>query len=172
MPMPSTGVPQGYLFCDGSALPTSVYTDLYNQIGYSNGGGGASFRVPDLRGVFIRGTSNGTGRDPDAGGRFPIYSGGNGGDQIGSWQGHEFYTHAHSISDPGHQHIGGHGANIWGPFFGSSGFTPSFYYNTGFNGAGNSDLTSASGTSIGIYNNGGNESRPLNVNMNYMIRYR
>jgi microcystin-dependent protein len=42
--------PAGYLLCDGSSQSTTgSYAALYGVIGYTYGGSGASFNVPDLR---------------------------------------------------------------------------------------------------------------------------
>lgn len=45
--------PTGYLLCDGSSLSTTgTYANLYGVIGYTYGGSGASFNLPDLRARF------------------------------------------------------------------------------------------------------------------------
>lgn len=41
--------PPGWLFCDGSAYDVSTYPTLFSVIGYTYGGSGSTFRVPDLR---------------------------------------------------------------------------------------------------------------------------
>lgn len=53
--------PDGWLFCDGSTYGTATYPDLFAVIGYSYGGSGTAFSVPDLRGRVI------AGRDMDNG---------------------------------------------------------------------------------------------------------
>lgn len=53
--------PAGWLFCDGSSYGTATYPDLFAVIGYSYGGSGTAFSVPDLRGRVI------AGRDMDNG---------------------------------------------------------------------------------------------------------
>lgn len=53
--------PDGWLFCDGSSYGTATYPDLFSVIGYSYGGSGTAFAVPDLRGRVI------AGRDMDNG---------------------------------------------------------------------------------------------------------
>lgn len=40
----------GWLFCDGASYATSAYPDLFAAIGYTFGGSGANFNVPDFRG--------------------------------------------------------------------------------------------------------------------------
>lgn len=44
-----------WLRCEGQALSNVVYPDLFTVIGYSFGGAGISFNLPDLRGQFIAG---------------------------------------------------------------------------------------------------------------------
>jgi microcystin-dependent protein len=41
-------IPSGYLLCDGSALSTTTYARLFAAIGYTWGGAGASFNLPDM----------------------------------------------------------------------------------------------------------------------------
>lgn len=60
----ASAVPVGYLECDGSAIEKSRYYDLWTVIGtrYNTGGEGTTkFRLPDLRGEFVRGWSHGKG---------------------------------------------------------------------------------------------------------------
>lgn len=47
--------PTGYLYCDGNSYSTSLYPALFAAIGYTYGGSGATFNVPDTRGIFLRG---------------------------------------------------------------------------------------------------------------------
>lgn len=47
--------PSGWLFCNGSSYNTSTFNELFNVIGYSYGGGGSSFNVPDFTQRFPRG---------------------------------------------------------------------------------------------------------------------
>jgi len=53
--------PTGFLECDGSTISRTAYAELFNNIGETFGGGDGSttFRIPDLRGLFVRGWSNG-----------------------------------------------------------------------------------------------------------------
>lgn len=70
--------PTGWLLCDGSAVSRTTYADLYTAIqngwdtcrNQSTGSnysslipGGTQFRVPDLRGVFLRGVGTSSGYD-------------------------------------------------------------------------------------------------------------
>jgi len=50
MPFAGTSLPQGYLRANGDCYSTSTYANLFSAIGYTYGGSGASFCVPDLGG--------------------------------------------------------------------------------------------------------------------------
>ena len=39
--------PTGYLICDGSSIDTTTYADLFAVLGYSYGGSGANFNLPE-----------------------------------------------------------------------------------------------------------------------------
>ena len=56
---PSTKVPDGWLICDGSSLDGSSaeYAQLFSVIGTAWGGSGTNFRLPDMRGMFLRGVN-------------------------------------------------------------------------------------------------------------------
>jgi len=63
---PISAVPNGFLECNGAVLSQSLYTELYSVLGtaYNTGGeASGSFRLPDLRGEFIRGWDHGKGTD-------------------------------------------------------------------------------------------------------------
>lgn len=83
---------QGWLICDGEEYSEEEYPELENTIGtiYGNSRPG-SFKVPDLRGRFVRGVDAGAGRDPDAGSR----SGGHDATKLGSVQDDAFKDHYH-----------------------------------------------------------------------------
>jgi microcystin-dependent protein len=63
----SSSAPDGWLLCDGRALKSIDYPELFAAIGtlWGNGssgsgaGGGTDFNLPDLRGEFIRGAEAG-----------------------------------------------------------------------------------------------------------------
>lgn len=76
-----------WLFCDGTEYPKAQYPDLVAAIGTHHGGTSEAFNIPDYRGFFLRGQDEGAGRDPDAAKRYPAATGGTGGDSIGSVQG-------------------------------------------------------------------------------------
>jgi microcystin-dependent protein len=47
--------PSGWLLCDGQLLDTALYPELFSSIGYSYGGSGSNFRIPDMRQRFVLG---------------------------------------------------------------------------------------------------------------------
>ena len=63
LPYAGTVIPENYMECDGRYLSRSQYSALFNAIGTTYGASGSSFRLPDLRGVFIRGWDHGKGVD-------------------------------------------------------------------------------------------------------------
>ena len=63
-----------------------------------------------MRGRFVRGVDNGTGRDPDANSRGASAEGGNKGDKVGSVQEDAFKKHSHKLPlNSDHQAKGGGG---------------------------------------------------------------
>ena len=85
----------GWMFCDGRALDSGVYPELFAVIGYLYGKTGvSSFNLPDYRGLFLRGVDAGSGMDPDSSKRLaPTGSGTSSG--IGSFQCDALQTHTH-----------------------------------------------------------------------------
>lgn len=75
--------PTGYLKADGTSLSTTAYADLFSVIGYTFGGSGGSFLLPDLRGEFLRGWADGRGVDS--------------GRVFGSYQADAFKSHSHAV---------------------------------------------------------------------------
>ncbi|MEM9329608.1 MAG: tail fiber protein [Bacteroidota bacterium] len=166
-------IPPGWLACDGTAVSSNDYPDLFAAIGTSwgdgtSGSGGEDFNVPDLRGYFLRGVNEGTGRDPDVGGRSALLPGGNTGDNTGSYQGDMYESHAHSINDPGHNHDYSDRqpnnttraceacVNKLNPYTSES------------------DLGRTTGnrtTGITINASGGNETRPMNAYVWFIVKY-
>lgn len=92
----SNTVPEGWLLCDGTELNAVTYTqyqDLYNVIGNNLGGtANYNFKVPDLRGQFLRGADLETGINPD----FAARTGGSLTEKIGSVQPDAFQGHRHT----------------------------------------------------------------------------
>jgi microcystin-dependent protein len=82
--------PAGWLICDGSTVAKDDYPTLFAAIGYTYGGSGTNFRLPNYQGYFLRGLG---GVDPDA----PIRT-------IGSIQQDRFQSHRHL--DPNATNVG------------------------------------------------------------------
>jgi len=57
--------PTGWLSCDGSLVSRTTYSDLFSVVGtlYGAGDGSTTFKLPDLRGEFVRGFDAGRGVD-------------------------------------------------------------------------------------------------------------
>jgi hypothetical protein len=84
-------VPAGYVPCDGRSLSTlNNYADLFAAIGYSWGGTGSSFNVPDLRGLYLRGT--GTNAKIKTASGVDIIGG-----VTGSYKTDSFRSHSHDL---------------------------------------------------------------------------
>lgn len=103
----------------------------------------AFFAVPDLQGTFVRGWDNGAGRDPNAANRY-AYVPNYFGDQIGTSQWDMVRSHYHSV--------------------------PNTLSNIAVTGATNGLSNSGSGNNF-TGNQGLAESRPVNVALNWMIKY-
>jgi microcystin-dependent protein len=52
-----TDIPSNYLWANGASVPVATYPALFAKIGYTNGGSGANFNLPNLQGRFIKGDS-------------------------------------------------------------------------------------------------------------------
>ena len=161
-------VPSGYLECNGQSVSRTTFSALFAVIGTQYGASNSStFKVPDLRGEFIRGFDNGRGVDS--------------GRSVASSQSHQHPQHNHnvsassnsSVSDPGHKH------NILfgiGSFGGSSGAQVPRDSGTITNRMSNSNtgISVSTSTSISQSNRGGtsnsSETRPRNIAMMYVIK--
>lgn len=147
---------EGWLLCNGGEYSRTTYARLYAAIAdiYGEGNGSSTFNVPDLRGRFLRGVDNGAGNDPDAAGRTAMNTGGNTGDNVGSLQGDEIKEHNHGVVSQieGVFPTRTPGGTFRGYYGGDSAFTA--YYDSQLN---NDDF-------------GGNETRPKNVNVNFLIK--
>jgi microcystin-dependent protein len=62
VPWGSASIPSGFLLCDGQSVSTTTYAALFAVIGYTYGGSGANFNVPDLRDRTIVGVSSGNSK--------------------------------------------------------------------------------------------------------------
>lgn len=58
MPFAGTTAPPGWQMAFGQSVSTSAYPTLFAAIGYTYGGSGANFNLPDLRGRAVFGKDN------------------------------------------------------------------------------------------------------------------
>jgi len=100
----SSSVPAGWMLCNGKALSKSAYPELFAAIGTSWGASGEKFNLPDLRGRFLRGEDAGTGRDPDVKKRTPCNPGGSA-TGVGSVQGDSLQDHTHDQTPHTHDYL-------------------------------------------------------------------
>ena len=95
---PDSDVPTGWRLCNGELLPTEgEFSELYGVIRTAWGSGENKFRLPDLRGVFLRGVSGNREdgfEDPNADLRESL-NGGNSGNRVGSFQAASLADHIH-----------------------------------------------------------------------------
>jgi microcystin-dependent protein len=134
--------PAGFLYCDGSSLSTTTYANLYNAIGYTYGGSGGSFLLPNTQGYFLRGAGTTGG-----------YSA-----TVGGVQSDQFGYHDHGGGNHRHQYQTGTGDG-----------DPRDMAADGENFNFRSIFTYYSGTIIA--GQGGSETRPANLGVNYIIKF-
>ena len=142
--------PSGWALCNGQPLSRSTYSALYAIIGnrFGYGDNSTTFHTPDFRGQFLRGRDGGVNRDIDRNSRSAMNSGGATGDNVGSVQGDQFRSHRHTVPTDN---------------------------NTSVNVSQNS-LTDTNGSDEGYSYTpgtgyeGGNETRPTNAYVNYIIK--
>ena len=149
-------IPAEWLLCDGASLASTDYPQLFAAIGTAWGDGTGNsgtgdFNLPDMRGVFLRGAQYNGGNDGDAATRIASQSGGNTGANVGTYQYEDFKSHNHNLRTE----------------FGTSTVNtgaPSGQYNQ----VNNSDqyLNNQS-----VKSAGGNETRPENRAVHYIIKY-
>ena len=166
-----SSVPADYLECNGDAVSRTTYAALFAVIGTTYGStSGSNFRVPDLRGEFVRGWDHGRGVDSER--------------SIATSQGSQFAQHKHSagtlnvanksltgtatdISETfqvgSTSGIFGKGANGTGPLTPSSADT-SVTGTLTINASHDHTFTGSTGS------RGGSESRPRNIAMMYIIK--
>lgn len=162
VPFGGEEVPFGWMLCDGSEISRTEYANLYSAIGvcWGTGDGSTTFNLPDMRGMFLRGVSGDSGNDEDAGARLVLNNnGGNIGNNVGSYQSDAIRNITGSTS--GHT-----AANIEGAF--ELGTDNLFWYTGG--GSINvfeRPLTFDASRVVPV----GNDNRPKNVYVNYIIKY-
>lgn len=104
----ASAIPNNWLLCDGTAVSRTTYADLFSLIGttYGAGDGSTTFNLPDMQGRVPVGAD-------------PAQKVVNGAPGVGIKGGEAYHqlsiaelpSHDHSISDPGHNHAPGTGAD-------------------------------------------------------------
>ena len=156
MPYAGTAAPTSWLACEGQAVSQTTYATLFAAIGTTwdiGGEGAGNFRLPDLRGMFVRGTgTNATGS-----------SSGAVGPSVGTYAADTYLNHSHTATQSSHSHTFG-GVIITG---GSGGL------GTGASYTGNQNGTTDSQTpaiTVATSTTGGTETKPKNYGVLYIIK--
>src|SRR5690606_11828824 len=134
----------GWVICDGAQVSrTGATANLFAAIGtaWGVGDGSSTFNLPDMRGNFLRGVDGTANNDPDKFTRTATNFGNNG-NNVGSKQDDQFESHTHSINNLGNTQLG---SLVLGNVY-----TP--------------------GGSTNTNSTGGNETRPKNVYVYYIIK--
>lgn len=155
-PFAGTSAPSGWLACQGQAISRTTYATLFAAIGttWGAGDGSTTFNLPDLRGMFVRGTgTNATGS-----------SSGAVGPSVGAYATDTYLNHSHAVTDSGHTHNYDK-PNTTATAVGGSG---SAYFNGGFASTATSSATT--GLTVNTSTTGGTETKPKNYGVLYIIK--
>ena len=145
--------PAGYLACQGQAVSRSQYADLYLAIGttWGAGDGTTTFNLPDLRGLFLRGTGTNGTQNNSAGSRAA-------GPAVGAKVVDTFRQHNHSLLNADGSNVNTNWRNL----------------TDSINQGGNSGLTSSGNVNYGqtvVGNAGSTETQPVNAGVFYCIKF-
>jgi len=154
-PFAGTTAPSGWLACEGQAVSQTTYAALFAAIGTTwdiGGEGAGNFRLPDLRGMFLRGAgTNATGSSSGAVGQ-----------PVSDYAADTYLNHSHAVTDPGHAHS----YSIWGERRQAVGDQSSFWANTGSSTTG----SNTTGLTVNTSTTGGTETKPKNYGVLYIIK--
>jgi hypothetical protein len=142
-------IPDGWLLCDGKGYDKTAYPELFEAIAVNWGTDGSLFRVPDLRGVFLRGVNGSAAdslADPEPNKRINRYDGGRTENNVGSYQKDTFASHLHNF----------------GLFLSEGRGTASNHCYTSYPTPNSKLMTEETG---------GSETRPVNAYVNYIIKF-
>ena len=156
MAFAGTSAPTGWLACQGQAVSRTTYATLFAAISttWGSGDGSTTFNLPDLRGMFLRGTgTNATGS-----------SSGAAGPSVGAYAADTYLNHSHTATQTAHSH-----------YIEPSGF------NGGSSGVFNQPVNYSSATTISTSSvapaitvatstTGGTETKPKNYGVLYIIK--
>lgn len=178
----SANPPTGWLKCNGAQISRTTYSALFAAIGttYGSGNGSTTFHLPDFRGLFPRGFDDGRGIDS--------------GRVFGSFQDSDNKSHNHGGLTGNQSHDHYHGFSATTTWAGDHSHTfqtatdngPARARTGGYDVGGTGTTSVAgghshtlSGTTAGMSGNhihgipsdGGTESRPRNLAINFAIKY-
>jgi microcystin-dependent protein len=148
MMWPTSSAPSGWLLCEGDSISTTTYAALFAVIGYTFGGSGASFLLPNYLNSFPVG----------AGDSYVVGATGGSKDAV-------LVSHTHTVTDPGHNHI----LPLTIPTYaggGSSG--PNNTFGTAVNPAVNSNTTGITIADAGV--SGTNANLPPYLGIRFIIK--
>lgn len=172
----NTEVPVGWEVCDGGLRDpnSNKYKALYAAIGNNWGTENGQFRLPNLLGRFLRGFSGGSNVDPDKNARTALYAGGSTGNKVGTYQVGDIQSHNHTLNDPGHNHNSQRDGVVYDRLLSVTNRGTIVQSDNDTN-PDAPDLTLSNGTNwvstgITIQPSGGNETRPVNASVLYIIK--
>ncbi|MGD9732918.1 MAG: tail fiber protein [Desulfamplus sp.] len=181
LPFGGNKLPEGFLFCNGSPVSRTTYADLFAAIktAWGEGDGKTTFDLPDLRGVFLRGRDNGSNMDPGAALRTASKTGKIIGDNVGSIQKDSIKKHRHltgAVSGKTDEYNGQL------QFYNANGGLDTFIQagkqkqmEDGDNKYDDYKMFTKNGNFYSddsvLSSNDKTETRPLNVSVNYIIKY-
>jgi microcystin-dependent protein len=156
MAFAGTVAPTGFLACEGQAVSRTTYATLFTAIGttWGSGDGSTTFNLPDLRGMFVRGTgTNATGS-----------SSGAVGPSVGAYAADTYLNHNHTATQTAHSHY----VQPSGFNGGSSGV-----YNQPVNYVSDTTISTSSvapAITVATSTTGGTETKPKNYGVLYIIK--
>jgi microcystin-dependent protein len=141
------GSMSGYLLCNGQTISRATYANLFAVLGtaYGAGNGTTTFKIPDFRGMFLRGT-----------GTHGVYTN-RSGPSLGAVQMDQIASHTHSLSNAQPNYQYGNNSGNFGVLTGGTKAVTTTGNYTSFPGTTNAT--------------GGTETNPINYSVNYFVKY-
>ena len=142
-----SSAPTGWFLCNGASVSTTTYAALFAVIGYTYGGSGGSFNLPDLRDRTAIGAGSSYALGNTGGSSSTTLS-------ISNMPSHNHavnLNHGHGWNDPGHHHLiasisHSHGLPNLAHSHGANSSDPGAYGSFWGNGVGNSFKVGTSAT--------------------------